>query len=229
MTGEALIELRGVQKRYKRGDETLSIFDDLNLTIPAGDFVAVMGPSGSGKTTLLNMLGGLDRPTGGSINFAGSPIEKLSESQLSAWRAANVGFIFQFYNLMPTMTATRNVELPLLLTKLSPRDRKERVKTALEIVGLGDRSGHRPKELSGGQQQRVAIARAIVADPKLLLADEPTGDLDRTTATEILEMLQLLNRDLGKTIVMVTHDPAAAKYAKRELHLDKGEFEERLT
>ena len=224
-----LLVLRNIAKSYRRGEETISIFTDLNLSIPAGDFVAVMGPSGSGKTTLLNLLGGLDRPTSGSILFDGAPIEKLSESQLSAWRAANVGFIFQFYNLMPTMSAARNVELPLLLTRLSASERRRRVKTALEIVGLDNRAGHRPKELSGGQQQRVAIARAIVADPKLILADEPTGDLDRTTAVEILEMLQLLNRELGKTIVMVTHDPAAAKYARRELHLDKGAFEERLT
>ncbi len=229
MSEQALIELTNVAKTYRRGGETLSIFSDLNLTIPAGDFVAVMGPSGSGKTTLLNMLGGLDRPSTGGIMFDGAPIERLSENQLSAWRASNVGFIFQFYNLMPTMSAARNVELPLLLTGLSGRDRRERVRTALEIVGLADRMGHRPKELSGGQQQRVAIARAIVADPKLILADEPTGDLDRVTAQEILEMLQLPNRELGKTIVMVTHDPAAAKYAKRELHLDKGTFEERLT
>ena len=229
MSEQALIELTNVAKTYRRGGETLSIFSDLNLTIPAGDFVAVMGPSGSGKTTLLNMLGGLDRPSTGGIMFDGAPIERLSENQLSAWRASNVGFIFQFYNLMPTMSAARNVELPLLLTGLSGRDRRERVRTALEIVGLADRMGHRPKELSGGQQQRVAIARALVADPKLILADEPTGDLDRVTAQEILEMLQLLNRELGKTIVMVTHDPAAAKYAKRELHLDKGTFEERLT
>jgi putative ABC transport system ATP-binding protein len=224
----ALIELSNVVKGYRRGGESISIFDKLSLSIEAGDFVAVMGPSGSGKTTLLNLLGGLDRPTGGSIRFDGSPIEKLSETRLSAWRAANIGFIFQFYNLMPTMTAAQNVELPLLLTRLGPGDRKKRVKTALEIVGLPDRARHKPRELSGGQQQRVAIARAIVADPKLLLADEPTGDLDRTTAEEILEMLRLLNRELGKTIVMVTHDPAAAKYAKRELHLDKGTFEERL-
>ncbi len=229
MAGEALIELKGIAKSYKRGGETLPIFSDLSLTIPQGDFVAVMGPSGSGKTTLLNMLGGLDRPSTGSIRFAGSNIEGLSEGQLSAWRAANVGFIFQFYNLMPTMTAAANVALPLLLTKLSGAQRKERVKTALEIVGLADRATHKPKELSGGQQQRVAIARAIVADPKLLLADEPTGDLDRNTATEILSMLQTLNRDLGKTIVMVTHDPVAAGHAKRELHLDKGQFEERLS
>jgi putative ABC transport system ATP-binding protein len=223
----ALIELDKVSKSYRRGEETISIFSGLSLTIPEGDFVAVMGPSGSGKTTLLNMLGGLDRPTAGSIRFANAPIEKLSESGLSAWRAANVGFIFQFYNLMPTMTALQNVELPLLLTRLSPRDRRQRVKTALEVVGLAERANHKPKELSGGQQQRVAIARAIVADPKLLLADEPTGDLDRNTAQEILEMLQLLNRELGKTIVMVTHDPVAAHFAKRELHLDKGAFEER--
>ena len=229
MSDNDLIVLRNVAKTYRRGDETISIFSDLNLSIPSGDFVAMMGPSGSGKTTLLNLLGGLDRPTSGSIIFDGAPIEKLSENQLSAWRAANIGFIFQFYNLMPTMSAARNVELPLLLTPLSAAERKRRVKTALEVVGLDNRAGHKPKELSGGQQQRVAIARASVADPKLILADEPTGDLDRNTAVEILEMLQLLNRELGKTIVMVTHDPAAAKYARRELHLDKGTFEERLT
>lgn len=224
----ALIELSDIVKNYRRGGESISIFEKLSLSIDGGDFVAVMGPSGSGKTTLLNMLGGLDRPTNGTIRFDGSPIEKLSETRLSAWRAANIGFIFQFYNLMPTMTAAQNVELPLLLTRLSASDRKKRVRTALEIVGLPDRARHRPRELSGGQQQRVAIARAIVADPKLILADEPTGDLDRTTAEEILDMLRLLNRELGKTIIMVTHDPAAAKYAKRELHLDKGTFEERL-
>lgn len=229
MSDHDLIVLQHIAKTYRRGDETISIFTDLNLSIPSGDFVAMMGPSGSGKTTLLNLLGGLDRPTSGSIIFNGAPIEKLSENQLSAWRAANVGFIFQFYNLMPTMSAARNVELPLLLTPLSAAERKRRVKTALEVVGLDNRAGHKPRELSGGQQQRVAIARAIVADPKLILADEPTGDLDRNTAVEILEMLQLLNRELGKTIVMVTHDPAAAKYARRELHLDKGAFEERLT
>jgi len=229
MANMALIELNNLAKSYKRGGETISIFNDLSLNIEEGDFVAVMGPSGSGKTTLLNMLGGLDRPSAGSIRFDGAAIEKLSESQLSAWRAANIGFIFQFYNLMPTMTAAQNVEMPLLLTRLGSAERKKRVRTALDIVGLADRARHKPKELSGGQQQRVAIARAIVADPKMLLADEPTGDLDRTTAEEILGMLRLLNRELGKTIVMVTHDPAAAKYAKRELHLDKGTFEERLT
>lgn len=229
MSDSDLIVLRNIAKTYRRGEETISIFTDLNLSIPSGDFVAMMGPSGSGKTTLLNLLGGLDRPTSGTILFNREPIEKLSENQLSAWRAANIGFIFQFYNLMPTMSAARNVELPLLLTTLSAAERKRRVKTALEVVGLDNRAGHKPKELSGGQQQRVAIARAIVADPKLILADEPTGDLDRNTAVEILEMLQLLNRELGKTIVMVTHDPAAARYARRELHLDKGTFEERLT
>ena len=229
MADTDLIVLRNIAKTYRRGEETISIFSDLNLTIRSGDFVAMMGPSGSGKTTLLNLLGGLDRPTSGTIHFDGAPIEKLSENQLSAWRAANIGFIFQFYNLMPTMSAARNVELPLLLTTLSTTERRRRVKTALDIVGLADRAGHKPKELSGGQQQRVAIARAIVADPKLILADEPTGDLDRMTAEEILGMLQLLNRELGKTIVMVTHDPAAAKYARRELHLNKGTFEERLT
>jgi len=229
MADTDLIVLRNIAKTYRRGEETISIFADLNLTIRSGDFVAMMGPSGSGKTTLLNLLGGLDRPTSGTILFDDAPIEKLSENQLSAWRAANIGFIFQFYNLMPTMSAARNVELPLLLTTLSTTERRRRVKTALDIVGLADRAGHKPKELSGGQQQRVAIARAIVADPKLILADEPTGDLDRMTAEEILGMLQLLNRELGKTIVMVTHDPAAAKYARRELHLNKGTFEERLT
>lgn len=228
MADTDLIVLRNIAKTYRRGEETISIFADLNLTIPSGDFVAMMGPSGSGKTTLLNLLG--TRPPHRRHDpFDGAPIEKLSENQLSAWRAANIGFIFQFYNLMPTMSAARNVELPLLLTPLGATERRRRVKTALDIVGLADRAGHKPKELSGGQQQRVAIARAIVADPKLILADEPTGDLDRTTAEEILGMLQLLNRELGKTIVMVTHDPAAAKYARRELHLNKGSFEERLT
>jgi putative ABC transport system ATP-binding protein len=185
-----------------------------------------MGPSGSGKTTLLNLLGGADRVDAGAISFAGQSIEGLSESALTAWRAANVGFIFQFYNLMPMLTAAQNVELPLLLTKLPAKKRRDNVETALKIVGLADRARHRPRELSGGQQQRVAIARAIVADPKLLLCDEPTGDLDRATAEEILKTLQTLNRDLGKTIIMVTHDAEAAKFAKRTLHLDKGRFNE---
>jgi putative ABC transport system ATP-binding protein len=197
------------------------------MRIEAGDFVAMMGPSGSGKTTLLNLLGGTDRPDKGSIEFDDKHIEKLSEGQLTAWRSANVGFIFQFYNLMPILTAAQNVELPLLLTKLSPKKRRENVATALKIVGLEDRAKHRPREMSGGQQQRVAIARAIVSDPKLLLCDEPTGDLDRATADEILSTLQTLNKELGKTIIMVTHDAEAAKFAKRTLHLDKGRFDER--
>ena len=186
-----------------------------------------MGPSGSGKTTLLNLLGGIDRPDAGEIHVAGERIDRLSEGDLARWRAANVGFIFQFYNLMPMLTAAQNVELPLLLTKLGKQQRRQHVETALKIVSLADRAKHYPREMSGGQQQRVAIARAIVSDPKLLLCDEPTGDLDRTTADEILSTLQILNRDLGKTIVMVTHDPAAARYARRTLHLDKGRFIEK--
>jgi putative ABC transport system ATP-binding protein len=186
-----------------------------------------MGPSGSGKTTLLNLLGGIDRPSSGTVVCDGVRIDNMSQGKLAKWRAANVGFIFQFYNLMPTLTAAQNVELPLLLTKLSGKERKRRVQTALEIVKLSDRRGHYPRQLSGGQQQRVAIARAIVADPKVLLCDEPTGDLDRATADEILGTLQLLNEELGKTIIMVTHDPAAAKFAARELHLDKGRFLEK--
>jgi putative ABC transport system ATP-binding protein len=221
-----LIRLTDVEKSYTRGKEKIAIFDKLTMRIEQGDFVAIMGPSGSGKTTLLNLLGGTDRPDKGAIEFDGKHIEKLSEGQLTAWRASNVGFIFQFYNLMPILTAAQNVELPLLLTKLSPKKRRENVATALKIVGLEDRSRHRPREMSGGQQQRVAIARAIVSDPKLLLCDEPTGDLDRATADEILGTLQLLNRDLGKTIIMVTHDAEAAKFAKRTLHLDKGRFNE---
>jgi putative ABC transport system ATP-binding protein len=222
-----LIRLTDVEKGYVRGKEKISIFDKLTMRIEEGDFVAIMGPSGSGKTTLLNLLGGTDRADKGSIEFDGRHIEKLSEGKLTQWRASNVGFIFQFYNLMPILTAAQNVELPLLLTKLSPAKRRENVATALKIVGLEDRARHRPREMSGGQQQRVAIARAIVSDPKLLLCDEPTGDLDRTTADEILSTLQVLNRDLGKTIIMVTHDAAAAKFAKRTLHLDKGRFDER--
>jgi len=219
-----LIRLTDVGKSYVRGKEKVAIFDHLTLNIPEGDFVAIMGPSGSGKTTLLNLLGGTDRPDTGQIQFDGQNIEKYNEGKLSAWRASNVGFIFQFYNLMPVLTAAQNVELPLLLTKLSPKKRRDNVATALKIVGLEDRAKHRPREMSGGQQQRVAIARAIVSDPKLLLCDEPTGDLDRNTANEILGTLQTLNRELGKTIIMVTHDPEAAKYAKRTLHLDKGKF-----
>lgn len=219
-----MIVLHNIGKFYARGREKIRIFDGLNMRIDEGDFIAIMGPSGSGKTTLLNLLGGTDRPDKGSLSFAGQDISKRSEGQLAAWRAANVGFIFQFYNLMPTLSAQQNVELPLLLTKLSGKKRRDNVRTALDIVGLGDRARHYPRQLSGGQQQRVAIARAIVSDPKLLLCDEPTGDLDRSTADEILGVLQTLNSSLGKTIVMVTHDPAAAAFAKRTLHLDKGVF-----
>ena len=223
---ETLYDLTDLSKRYTRGKESITIFEELTMSIPQGDFIAIMGPSGSGKTTLLNMLGGIDRPSSGSVMCQGVQVDKLSEGKLAKWRSQNVGFIFQFYNLMPTLTAAQNVELPLLLTKLSGKERKRRVQTALEVVKLAERAKHRPRQLSGGQQQRVAIARALVADPDVLLCDEPTGDLDRATADEILETLQLLNSELGKTIVMVTHDPAAAKYARRELHLDKGRFVE---
>jgi putative ABC transport system ATP-binding protein len=219
-----LFDLHDVAKRFQRGKEVITIFEGLSLGIEEGDFVAIMGPSGSGKTTLLNLLGGVDQPSSGQIRFAGERIDALSETGLAAWRAANVGFIFQFYNLMPMLSAERNVELPLLLTSLSRARRRQSVEAALKLVGLEDRARHLPKELSGGQQQRVAIARAVVSDPKLLLCDEPTGDLDRATADEILKMLSLLNAEFGKTIVMVTHDPEAAKYAKRVLHLDKGRF-----
>ncbi|GEQ98634.1 ABC transporter ATP-binding protein [Iodidimonas gelatinilytica] len=228
MPDTPLIMLENVSKAYRKAKSEISIFDQLNLSIKEGDFVAIMGPSGSGKTTLLNLLGGVDRPTSGTITINGERIDKMSESALSRWRAHTVGFIFQFYNLMPMLTAARNVELPLLLTKLSRKKRRENVMTALKVVGLEDRAKHSPREMSGGQQQRVAIARAIVSDPKLLLCDEPTGDLDRETAGEILSTLQMLNHDFGKTILMVTHDPEAAKYAKSILHLDKGHFVEEL-
>ncbi|HBK92248.1 MAG TPA: ABC transporter ATP-binding protein [Parvularcula sp.] len=222
-----LIRLTGIDKAYSRGKEKIAIFDKLTMSVPAGDFIAVMGPSGSGKTTLLNLLGGTDRPDSGAIEFESQRLDQMNEGQLARWRAANAGFIFQFYNLMPTLSAAQNVELPLMLTNLPAAKRKANVETALKIVGLADRAKHRPRELSGGQQQRVAIARAIVADPKLLLCDEPTGDLDRTTADEILSTLQLLNRELGKTIIMVTHDAEAAKFAKRTLHLDKGRLNQK--
>jgi putative ABC transport system ATP-binding protein len=220
----ALINLSQVSKRFIKGKETITIFDHLDFAVPEGDFVALMGPSGSGKTTLLNLLGAIDRPTSGEISFDGQRIDNLGDGQLAHWRSTHVGFIFQFYNLMPMLTAAQNVELPLLLTKLNRARRRQNVEAALKVVELPDRSSHYPREMSGGQQQRVAIARAIVSDPKLLLCDEPTGDLDRTTANEILAMLQLLNKELGKTIVMVTHDPEAAKFATRTLHLDKGRF-----
>ena len=222
----ALIQLNNVTKHYRRGKEGIASFDGLTLAIEKGDFVAIMGPSGSGKTTLLNLLGGTDRCDGGEIIFDGERIDGYSEGKLADWRARSVGFIFQFYNLMPVLTAEQNVELPLMLTKLPTRKRRENVQTALKIVELSDRAKHKPKELSGGQQQRVAIARAIVSDPKLLLCDEPTGDLDRNTANDILGTLQQLNREMGKTIIMVTHDPEAARFANRTLHLDKGTFAE---
>ncbi|HIE49728.1 MAG TPA: ABC transporter ATP-binding protein [Gammaproteobacteria bacterium] len=221
-----LIEVDAINKTYERGGETLVVLDDLSLNVPENDFLALMGPSGSGKSTLLNLIGGLDSPTSGSVRIKGDRLEKMSASALSNWRASNVGFIFQFYNLLPVLTANKNVELPLLLTNLSSSKRKEQVATVLNLVGLDDRGGHKPNELSGGQQQRVAIARALVSDPAILVCDEPTGDLDRETATEILELLQILNRDLGKTILMVTHDPVAADAAKRILYLDKGKLTE---
>jgi len=217
-----LVQVRGVTKSYRRGGETIEVLHGVDLDIPRGDFVALMGPSGSGKTTLLNLIGGLDTPTGGSIVVDGRRIDRLSSGELSAWRAAHVGFVFQFYNLLPVLSAQRNVELPLLLTSLSAAERRRHAAVALALVGLADRASHKPKELSGGQEQRVAIARAIVSDPTLLVCDEPTGDLDRATASEIMALLQMLNREHGKTIVMVTHDPKAAEYASRSLHLDKG-------
>src|SRR6267154_5713025 len=226
-TDTAMARLVGLSKCFVKGKEEIAVFDRLDLAIPQGDFVAVMGPSGSGKTTLLNLLGAIDRVDEGEIAVADRRIDGLSEGELAAWRAANIGFIFQFYNLMPMLTAAQNVELPLLLTGLRSKERAARVETALSVVNLADRLKHYPREKSGGQQQRVAIARAIVSDPNLLLCDEPTGDLDRQSADEILTILQLLNGELGKTIVMVTHDPAAANYAKRVLHLDKGRFVER--
>jgi putative ABC transport system ATP-binding protein len=204
------------------------VLHGIDLDIDGGDFVALMGPSGSGKTTLLNLIGGLDSPSGGELEVGGQRIDTMSSGQLSHWRSNHVGFVFQFYNLMPTLSAQKNVELPLLLTKLSAAQRKRNAEIALELVGLQDRGKHRPSELSGGQQQRVAIARAIVSDPTLLICDEPTGDLDRHSAEEILTLLQMLNRDHGKTIVMVTHDPKAAEYATHTLHLDKGNLVEQL-
>jgi len=217
-----LVSLSGVTKSYTRGKETVQVLEALDLEIARGDFLALMGPSGSGKTTLLNLIGGLDQPSAGSIAVDGQRIDQLSSSKLAAWRANHVGFVFQFYNLLPVLNAQRNVELPLLLTKLSASQRRKNAEVALDIVGLKDRAKHKPNELSGGQAQRVAIARALVADPTLLVCDEPTGDLDRKTADEILTLLQELNRTHGKTIIMVTHDPKAAEYATHTLHLDKG-------
>jgi putative ABC transport system ATP-binding protein len=219
---ETLVKVRDLHKVYYRGSEQIDVLQGVTIDIPSGDFLALMGPSGSGKTTLLNLMGGLDTPTKGSIEIAGDRIDTLSGGRLAAWRARHIGFVFQMYNLLPVLTAARNVELPLLLTKLGSADRRKRVQTALSVVGLADRAGHYPRQLSGGQEQRVGIARAIVTDPTLLLCDEPTGDLDRKAGDEVLNLLRTLNRDYGKTIVMVTHDPRAAEGAKRTLHLEKG-------
>ena len=218
----ALIEIRNLSKVYKRAKQKVEVLHHINLDVAMGDFVALMGPSGSGKTTLLNLIGGLDSPSEGSITIAGSRIDQLGESALARWRASSVGFVFQFYNLLPMLSARKNVEIPLLLTKLPSADRKRHALVALELVGLADRVAHKPSELSGGEQQRVAIARAIVPDPMLIVCDEPTGDLDRHSAVEVLTLLQQLNREHGKTIIMVTHDPKAAEYSKHTLHLDKG-------
>jgi putative ABC transport system ATP-binding protein len=217
-----LVSLNNVVKRYQRGKQSVEVLHGVNLALEQGEFLALMGPSGSGKTTLLNLIAGLDQPTEGEVTVAGERIDRLSGGRLAAWRARHIGFVFQFYNLLPVLTAARNVEVPLLLTKLSSAQRKQNVRAVLELVGLADRATHKPSELSGGQQQRVSIARALVADPTLLVCDEPTGDLDRENAEEILKLLQTLNRDQGKTIIMVTHDPLAADHASRILHVDKG-------
>ncbi len=224
MADEALVRLRGVAKDYKRGAETVHVLHALDLDIPKGDFLALMGPSGSGKSTLLNLIGGIDRPTAGSIEIAGQRTDAMSDGDLGRWRANHVGFVFQMYNLLPVLSAERNVELPLLLTKLSAAESKKRANAALKLVGLSERAHHKPRELSGGQEQRVGIARAIVSDPTLLLCDEPTGDLDRKSGDEILDLLDALNKQQGKTIIMVTHDPHAAARAKHVLHLNKGQL-----
>lgn len=219
-----LVSINKLNKYYQRGSEKVQVLQDLDLEIAQGDFLALMGPSGSGKSTLLNLIGGLDRPSAGSLRVDGKDITKLDESSLSHWRASNIGFVFQMYNLLPVLSAAKNVELPLLLTGLSASERHKRSQAALQLVGLADRAKHKPRELSGGQEQRVGIARAIVSDPKLLLCDEPTGDLDRKSGDEILDLLQALNQQQGKTIIMVTHDPRAAERAKRVLHLEKGQL-----
>ena len=219
-----LVNCRSVEKSFIKGRETVEVLTGIDLEIEQGDFLALMGPSGSGKTTLLNLIGGLDHPTAGAVEVGGKSLNGMSGRQLAKWRSENVGFIFQFYNLLPVLNAQRNVELPLLLTRLSAKQRRANAAAALEIVGLTERAGHKPGELSGGQQQRVAIARAIVADPTLLLCDEPTGDLDRETADQILELLETLNREHGKTIVVVTHDPKAAEHASHTLYVDKGKL-----
>ena len=220
--GPPLIRIRGLQKAYRRGDQEIPVLQGIDLDVGYGEFVALMGPSGSGKSTLLNLIAGIDKPSAGTIAIGGVDIATLSESELADWRAANLGFVFQFYNLMPVLTAAENVELPLLLSGLSARERRERVAQMLELVQLGDRAEHYPNELSGGQQQRVAIARALATDPQLIVADEPTGDLDRHTGAEVLSLLERLVREMGKTIVMVTHDPKAAASAMRLVHLEKG-------
>jgi len=225
---DTLVTIRDLHKVYFRGSERIDVLQGVTLDIPQGDFLALMGPSGSGKTTLLNLMGGLDTPTEGSIQVAGDRIDKMSGGRLAAWRARHIGFVFQMYNLLPVLSAAKNVELPLLLTRLSSAERKRRVQVALNVVGLGDRARHYPRQLSGGQEQRVGIARAIVTDPTLLLCDEPTGDLDRKSGDEVLDLLQALNREHGKTIVMVTHDPHAAARARRTLHLEKGTLVEEV-
>jgi putative ABC transport system ATP-binding protein len=222
LTMSTLVSLIDVVKRYQRGKQSVEVLHGVNLSIEQGEFLALMGPSGSGKTTLLNLIAGLDQPSAGEVTVAGERIDRLSGGKLAKWRARHIGFVFQFYNLLPVLTAARNVEVPLLLTNLSSKQRKQNVRAVLELVGLADRATHKPSELSGGQQQRVSIARALVADPTLLVCDEPTGDLDRENAEEILRLLQMLNRQQGKTIIMVTHDPLAADHASRILHVDKG-------
>jgi putative ABC transport system ATP-binding protein len=219
---DAIVSLRNVSKRYLRGKQSVDVLQGLSLDIPAGEFVALMGPSGSGKTTLLNLIGGLDTPTSGEITVAGQRLDRLDSGALANWRANHVGFVFQSYNLMPMLSALRNVELPLLLTRFSAAKRKANAMAALTLVGIADRAAHKPSELSGGQAQRVAIARALVADPALLVCDEPTGDLDRKSADDVLHLLQTLNREYGKSVIMVTHDPKAAEFASRLLHMDKG-------
>jgi putative ABC transport system ATP-binding protein len=222
---EATVQVQNVSKIYKRDTMQIPILRDFSLTIPEGEFMALMGPSGSGKTTLMNLIAGIDKPTSGTVTVAGTSIGSLNESQLAAWRSQHIGFIFQFYNLLPVLTAFENVELPLLLTKLSKKERRQHVETALSVVGLSDRMDHYPKQLSGGQEQRVAIARAIVTDPTVIIADEPTGDLDKKSADDILNLLVQLNQEFKKTIVMVTHDPHAAESAHITRHLDKGELQ----
>jgi putative ABC transport system ATP-binding protein len=223
-SNHALVNVDGVEKVLHRGSEDIHVLKDLHLNVPEGEFLALMGPSGSGKSTLLNLIGGLDRPTRGSVSIAGERVDHLSDRKLAGWRARHIGFVFQLYNLLPVLTAERNVELPLLLTHLSKAQRKRHVATALAIVGLTQRARHFPRQLSGGEQQRVGIARAIVTDPTLLLCDEPTGDLDRKAGDEVLDLLQALNREHGKTIIMVTHDPHASARATRTVYLDKGQL-----